>query len=92
MKSLLQMVVGRMWSWWQLLPGRIPLRARNTARGEPMQKKFSTYLKKKTMLMSCEHDKNVKIIDFTLNLRAGGAEGLEASRVSSWFSSSRNLK
>lgn len=42
LKSLLQMVVGRMWSWWQLLPGRIPLRARNTARGEPMQKKFST--------------------------------------------------
>lgn len=31
-----------MWSWWQLVPGRIPLRAKNTARGEPMQKKFST--------------------------------------------------
>lgn len=33
-----------------------------------------------------------KKIDLTLNLRAGGVEGLEASRVSSWFSSSRNLK
>ena len=27
----------------------------------------------------------------TLNLRAGGAEGLEASSVRSWVSSSRNL-
>lgn len=39
-----------------------------------------------------EWNENVKIIDLTLNLRAGGVEGLEASRVSSWFSSSRNLK
>lgn len=31
-----------MWSWWQLVPGRMPLRAKNTASGEPMQKKFST--------------------------------------------------
>ncbi|TNN54660.1 hypothetical protein EYF80_035142 [Liparis tanakae] len=42
LKSRLQRKVGRMWSWWQLVPGRIPLRAKNTARGEPMQKKFST--------------------------------------------------
>lgn len=41
LKNRPQMEVGRMWSWWQLIPGRIPLRAKNTARGEPMQKKFS---------------------------------------------------
>lgn len=80
-----------MWSWWQLLPGRMPLRARNTARGEPMQKKFSTWMEK-TMLVCRGQGTKVKIIDLTLNLRAGASEGLEASRVSSWFSSSRNLK
>lgn len=36
------MDLGMMWSWSPVFPGRIPLKARNTARGEPMQKKFST--------------------------------------------------
>ena len=36
------MDLGRMWSWVPKIPGRIPRRARNTASGEPMQKKFST--------------------------------------------------
>lgn len=46
LKSRLQMDVGKMWSWWPLVPGRIPRRAKKTARGEPMQKKFSTCQKK----------------------------------------------
>lgn len=41
--NLLQMVLGRMWSWLPLVPGRIPRKARNTARGDPIQKKFSTW-------------------------------------------------
>lgn len=36
------MDLGMMWSWSPVFPGRMPLKARNTARGEPMQKKFST--------------------------------------------------
>ena len=51
LKSRLQMAVGRMWSWWTLAPGRMPLRARNTARGEPMQKKFSTWKKKPVFIL-----------------------------------------
>lgn len=32
-----------------------------------------------------------RVWHLTLNLSAGGADGLEASSVSSWFSSSRSL-
>lgn len=42
LKRRLQIEVGRMWSCTPLLPGRIPRNAKKTARGEPMQKKFST--------------------------------------------------
>lgn len=43
LKSRLQIDVGSMWSCTLLFPGRIPRKAKKTARGEPMQKKFSTY-------------------------------------------------
>lgn len=42
LKSRLQIDVGRMCSCPLLFPGRIPRNAKKTARGEPMQKKFST--------------------------------------------------
>ena len=38
LKSLWQMQRGRMWSCSPLFAGLIPLRARNTTRGEPIQK------------------------------------------------------
>lgn len=53
LKSLLQMEVGKIWSWWQLVPGRIPLRAKNTAKGDPMQKKFSTWEAKMQRWYDC---------------------------------------
>lgn len=38
----LQIVLGRIWSWLPLFPGRMPRNAKNTANGDPIQKKFST--------------------------------------------------
>lgn len=54
LKRRLQIDVGRMWSCTPLLPGRIPRNAKNTARGEPMQKKFSTYNTKIILRMIIE--------------------------------------
>lgn len=58
-----------MWSWLPLVPGRIPRKARNTASGDPIQKKFSTWGEISSTLMRMEMMlPNTAGFDFSLHL------------------------
>lgn len=71
------MVLGRMWSWLPLLPGRIPRKARNTARGDPIQKKFSTWGEISSTLIRMEKMfPNTAGFDFSLHFLVS-VEGLQ---------------